>query len=41
LRYSREWGAGWVSAGIGYEDPVIRTGYSSRVNGFLSWQQGF
>jgi hypothetical protein len=41
LRYSREWGAGRVSAGIGYEDPVIRTGYSSRVNGFLSWQQGF
>ena len=41
LRYSRELGAGMISAGIGYEDPALTAEASSRVHGFVSWQQGF
>lgn len=41
LRYSRGLGAGRVSAGIGYEDPSLAAGSSSRVHGFVNWQQGF
>jgi hypothetical protein len=41
LRYSRGFGAGTVSAGMGYEDPVTRPDSSSRVHGFVTWQQGF
>jgi hypothetical protein len=41
LRYSRELGAGKVSAGIGYSDPPIDPDSSSGVQGFVVWQQGF
>jgi hypothetical protein len=41
LRYSRGLGAGKISAGIGYEDPAITADSSSRVHGFVIWQQGF
>jgi hypothetical protein len=41
LRYSRGVGAGRISLGIGYQDPVDSTESSSPVNGFASWQQGF
>lgn len=40
LRYSRGVGAGKLSLGIGYYDPAIATGSSSRVHGFVIWQQG-
>jgi hypothetical protein len=41
LRYSRGLGAGKISAGIGFEDPALRPDSSSRVHGFVTWQQGF
>jgi hypothetical protein len=41
LRYSRGLGAGKISAGIGYEDPALTADSSSRVHGFVNWQQGF
>ena len=41
LRYSRGLGGGRVSAGIGYEDPDLTPRSSSRVHGFVTWQQGF
>jgi hypothetical protein len=41
LRYSRALGASRVSAGIGYVDPALPADSSSRVNGFVTWQQGF
>jgi hypothetical protein len=41
LRYSREVGAGMISVGIGYQDPVLKQDSSSRMNGFMIWQQGF
>jgi hypothetical protein len=41
LRYSRGLGAGKVSVGVGYQDPAIGSGTSSRVHGLVSWQQGF
>jgi hypothetical protein len=41
LRYSREFGAGKVSVGLGYEDPAITADSSSGVHGFAMWQQGF
>ncbi len=41
LRYSRGLGAGKISAGIGYEDPPVTADSSSRVHGFVNWQQGF
>ncbi len=41
LRYSRVFGAGKISLGIGYQDPAISAESSSRVNGFAIWQQGF
>jgi hypothetical protein len=41
LRYSRALGAGKISAGIGYVDPALTVDSSSRVHGFINWQQGF
>jgi hypothetical protein len=41
LRYSRGLGAGKISTGIGYEGPAVAADSSSRVHGFLNWQQGF
>ena len=41
LRYSRGWAIGKISVGLGYEDPATRPDASSRVNGFVIWQQGF
>jgi hypothetical protein len=41
LRYSRGLGAGRLSLGVGYQDPVLSADSSSRVNGFVNWQQGF
>jgi hypothetical protein len=41
LRYSRGFGAGKVSVGIGYEDPAIGPDSSLTVHGFVIWQQGF
>ncbi len=41
LRYSRGFGAGNISAGIGYEDPPLTADSSSRVHGFVTWLQGF
>jgi hypothetical protein len=41
LRYSRVFGAGRVSFGIGYQDPAITAESSSRVHGFAIWEQGF
>jgi hypothetical protein len=42
LRYSRGLGAGKISLGIGYEDPALMADSpSSRVHGFVNWQQGF
>ena len=40
LRYSRMLGTGKISAGIGYDDPAVPPD-SSRLHGFLIWQQGF
>jgi capsule assembly protein Wzi len=41
LRYSRGFGAGKISVGLGYEDPMVGADSSSRVQGFASWEQGF
>jgi len=40
LRYSRGFGVGTVSVGMGYEDPAARPD-SSSLHGFVIWQQGF
>ncbi|HVQ14197.1 MAG TPA: capsule assembly Wzi family protein, partial [Vicinamibacterales bacterium] len=40
MQYSRHFGFGRISAGLGYEDAgTIDSG--SRIHGFLNWQQGF
>jgi hypothetical protein len=41
LRYSREFGFGRVSLGVGYDDRSSVSVDDSTVRGFLSWQQGF
>jgi hypothetical protein len=41
LRYSRGIGGGKISVGVGYDDPGLSAGSSSRVHGFAIWQQGF
>jgi hypothetical protein len=41
LRYSRGLGAGRIGLALGYEDPPIRADSTSRVRGFVTWQQGF
>lgn len=41
LRYSRAFGGGRISVGIGFDDPAISANSSSRVHGFATWQQGF
>jgi hypothetical protein len=41
LRYSRVFGIGNISLGIGYQDPSVTADSSSRVQGFAVWQQGF
>jgi hypothetical protein len=41
LRYSRGFGAGKISAGLGYDSTPISGDSSSGVHGFLTWQQGF
>ena len=41
LRYSRGVDLGTISLGIGYDDPANLAGSSSRVHGFVTWQQGF
>ena len=41
LRYSRGFGAGKVSVGLGYQDPATRPDESYPVHGFVTWQQGF
>ena len=41
LRYSRGFGDGKLSVGVGYENPPTRPDTSSRAHGFVTWQQGF
>jgi hypothetical protein len=41
LRYSRALWVGHLSVGLGYGDPGNEDVSTSRVHGFLSWQQGF
>jgi hypothetical protein len=41
LRYSRALWAGHVNVGVGYGDPGNEDRSTSRVHGFLIWQQGF
>jgi hypothetical protein len=41
LRYSRGWAAGKFSVGLGYEDPATGPDATSKVHGFVNWQQGF
>jgi hypothetical protein len=41
LHYSRGFGAGKISVGIGYQDPAMSADSSRRVHGFAIWQQGF
>jgi hypothetical protein len=41
LRYSRVFGAGKITVGLGFENPAIGPDSPSRVHGFASWQQGF
>jgi hypothetical protein len=41
LRYARGLGAGRISIGVGYESPPIRPDSSSRLHGFVVWEQGF
>jgi hypothetical protein len=41
LRYSRVLGAGQISAGLGYGDPGNEVISTSRIHGFVTWQQGF
>jgi len=41
LRYSRGFGAGKLSVGVGYSDPAIQPAETSRLHGFATWQQGF
>jgi hypothetical protein len=41
LRYSRGLGAGKLNVGIGYLDPSVVADSTSRVHGFVTWQQGF
>lgn len=41
LRYSRGFGGGKISVGVGYEDPATRPDASSGAHGFVTWQQGY
>jgi len=41
LRYTRAMGGGKLVAGVGYDDRLMDTDSTSRVRGFLTWQQGF
>jgi hypothetical protein len=41
LRYSREFGIGKVSVGLGYDDRSSPAESASDVRGYLRWQQGF
>jgi hypothetical protein len=41
LRYSRGLGAGKIYAGLGYQDPALRSDWSSDLHAFVNWQQGF
>lgn len=41
LRYSRQLGAGKLNVGLGFEEPAMDSTSSSRVRGFVVWQQGF
>lgn len=41
LRYSRGLGVGHLSVGLGYGDPGNEDRSTSRVHGFVTWQQGF
>jgi hypothetical protein len=40
LRYSRGFGAGKLSFGVGYDDPALPAD-TSGIHGFAVWQQGF
>jgi hypothetical protein len=40
LRYSKAFGIGKFSIGLGFDDQSTPTGSDSDVRGFLSWQQG-
>ncbi len=41
LRYSRGLGVGKIGIEIGYEDPPTGQDSTSRIHGFVTWQQGF
>jgi Capsule assembly protein Wzi len=41
LRYSRVFGFGKVSVGLGYDDRTSTLDSGTSVRGFLTWQQGF
>jgi len=41
LRYSRVLGVGKIGVAIGFQDPATGVESSSRVNTFVTWQQGF
>jgi hypothetical protein len=41
LRYSRDFGSGSISVGVGHEDPPTRADSASMIHGFVTWQQGF
>jgi hypothetical protein len=41
LRYSKVFGLGKVSIGLGYDDRSAPASSASDVRGYLSWQQGF
>jgi hypothetical protein len=41
LRYSRAFGIGEFTAGIGYDDEPLLVDSGSGMRGFLRWQQGF
>lgn len=40
MQYSRRFGFGGLTAGVGYEDAASASS-GSRLHGFLTWQQGF
>ncbi|MEJ0084672.1 MAG: capsule assembly Wzi family protein [Pseudomonadota bacterium] len=40
LRHSRKFGAGTLTAGLGYDDSEAPA-FDSKVRGFLTWRQGF
>jgi len=41
LRYSRGFGSGKISVGVGYNEPAISADSSFGIHGFATWQQGF